>query len=163
MSLFSLKNKEIYVTYRINSNKNSSKQDQGPTIQAIYFFLYSPHMTTFKAESKTVPTNHIAIIVPTIYKTQPPPQFKAESKTVPTPISPSPQSKPRAMSLNAIFSSNHTSPSIPSSDISAQHHFTDNGSRLRYSGTWVDYNLLPDFLRDYCLTKAYEMIEDAGH
>lgn len=140
MSLFSLENKEIYVTYRINSNKNSFNNDPEPIIQAIYFFLYSPTMTTISAESKTVPTKPIAITVPIIYKTRPLQQIKA-SKIAPT---------------------IKTSPPLPTTDISAPHHFTDIGPRLQYSGSWVDYNLLPDFLRDYCLSKAYEMIEDAG-
>lgn len=163
MSLFSLKNNEIYVTYRINSNKSSSNQSPEPIIQAIYFFLYDPNMTTNKAESKTVPTKTIAINVPMIYKTTPLQQVKAESKTVPTPNTHTTQSKTRAMSSKAYFpASSYFFPSS-SSEISAPNHFTNTGPRLKYSGSWVDYNLLPDFLRDYCLTKAYEMIEDAGH
>jgi len=135
MSLFSLKNNEIYVTYRINSNKSSFNQSPEPIIQAIYFFLYSSNMTTIKAESKTVPTPN----------------------THPTP------SKTRAMSSKAHFPASSSSSHSSSSEISAPNHFTDTGPRLKYSGSWVDYNLLPDFLRDYCLAKAYEMIEDAGH
>lgn len=135
MSLFSLKNNEIYVTYRINSNKSSFNQSPEPIIQAIYFFLYSSNMTTIKAESKTVPTPN----------------------TNPTP------SKTRAMSSKAHFPASSSSSHSSSSEISAPNHFTDTGPRLKYSGSWVDYNLLPDFLRDYCLAKAYEMIEDAGH
>lgn len=156
MSLFSLKNNEICVTYRINSNKSSSNQSPEPIIQAIYFFLYSSNMTTIKAESKTVPTKTIAINVPMIYKTRPLQQVKAESKTVPTPNTNPTPSKTMAMSSKAHFPAS-------SSEISAPNHFTDTGPRLKYSGSWVDYNLLPDFLRDYCLAKAYEMIEDAGH
>ncbi len=159
MSLFSLKNNEIYVTYRINSNKSSFKQSPEPIIQALYFFLYSPTMTTIKAESKTLPTKTIAINVPMIYKTIPLQQVKAESKTVPTNENPHSSTQPPKSQKSDI------SPSVPhpTSDISAPNHFTDTGPRLKYSGTWVDYNLLPDFLRDYCLAKAYEMIEDAGH
>lgn len=156
MSLFSLKNNEIYVTYRINSNKRSSNQSPEPIIQAIYFFLYSSNMTTIKAESKTVPTKTIAINVPMRYKTIPLQQVKAESKTVPTPETPHPSPHPP----KSLFIKQTP---LPNSDISAPNHFTDTGPRLKYSGTWVDYNLLPDFLRDYCLAKAYEMIEDAGH
>lgn len=158
MSLFSVKNNEIYVTYRINSNKSSSNQSPEPIIQAIYFFLYSPTMTTIKAESKTVPTKTIAINVPMIYKTRPLQQVKAESKTVPTYT----QSKPRASCPRSDFSLIQAPLTPQSADYTAPHHFTDKGPRLKYSGTWVDYNLLPDFLRDYCLAKAYEMIEDAG-
>lgn len=167
MSLFSVKNNEIYVTYRINSNKSSSNQSPEPIIQAIYFFLYSPTMTTIKAESKTVPTKTIAINVPMIYKTRPLQQVKAESNPVPTPNTHPTPSKPRAMSSKAHFPASSSPSSSPSpsssSETSATHHFTDTGPRLKYSGSWVDYNLLPDFLRDYCLAKAYEMIEDAGH
>lgn len=167
MSLFSLKNNEIYVTYRINSNKSSFNQSPEPIIQAIYFFLYSSNMTTIKAESKTVPTKTIAINVPMIYKTIPLQQVKAESKTVPTPETPhsyTPLQKSLFIKQTPLLNSD-ISPSVPSptSDISAPNHFTDTGPRLKYSGSWVDYNLLPDFLRDYCLAKAYEMIEDAGH
>lgn len=156
MSLFSLKNNEIYVTYRINSNKSSFNQSPEPIIQAIYFFLYSSNMTTIKAESKTVPTKTIAINVPMIYKTIPLQQVKAESKTVPTPETPHSYTPlPKSLFIKQTPFLN--------SDISAPNHFTDTGPRLKYSGSWVDYNLLPDFLRDYCLAKAYEMIEDAGH
>lgn len=162
MSLFSLKNNEIYVTYRINSNKSSFKQSSDPIIQALYFFLYSPNMTTIKAESKTVPTKTIAINVPMIYKTIPLQQVKAESKTVPTPNTNPTPSKTMAMSSKAHFPASSSSSHSSSSEISAPNHFTDTGPRLKYSGSWVDYNLLPDFLRDYCLAKAYEMIEDAG-
>jgi len=155
MSLFKLKNKEIYVTYRINSNKNSFNKDPEPIIQAIYFFLYSPTMTTISAESKTVPTKPIAITVPKIYKTRPLQQIKAESKTAPTPETPHSYTPlPKSLFIKQT--------PLLNSDISAPHHFTDIGPRLQYSGSWVDYNLLPDFLRDYCLSKAYEMIEDAG-
>ena len=163
MSLFSVKNNEIYVTYRINSNKSSSNQSPEPIIQAIYFFLYSPTMTTIKAESKTVPTKTIAKTVPLIYKTQPRPQNKAESKTVPTPNTHPTPSKPWASCSRSDFSLIQAPLTPQSADYTAPHHFTDKGPRLGYSGCWIDYNLLPDFLRDYCLTKAYEMIEDAGH
>lgn len=156
MSLFSLKNNEICVTYRINSNKSSSNQSPEPIIQAIYFFLYSSNMTTIKAESKTVPTKTIAINVPMIYKTIPLQQVKAESKTVPTPETPHSYTPPP----KSLFIKQTP---LLNSEISAPNHFTDTGPRLKYSGSWVDYNLLPDFLRDYCLAKAYEMIEDAGH
>lgn len=163
MSLFSVKNNEIYVTYRINSNKNGIKTIPEPTIQAIYFFLYSPTMTTIKAESKTVPTKTIAINVPMIYKTRPLQQVKAESKTVPTPNTRPTQSEPRASCPRSDFSLIQAPLTPKLTAYTAPHHFTDKGPRLGYSGSWVDYNLLPDFLRDYCLTKAYEMIEAAGH
>ena len=155
MSLFSVKNNEIYVTYRINSNKNGIKTIPEPIIQAIFFFLYSPNMAEKQAEKNP---SRQAIIVPTIYKTPKLHNNATESKTVPT----SNQSEPRASCPRSDFSLIQTPLTPQSADYTAPHHFTDKGPRLGYSGSWVDYNLLPDFLRDYCLTKAYEMIEDAG-